>query len=110
VPRPLPLGLGVFGALSIYQMRTESWAGMIFGISWLALIAVLLSWFARQRQWGPRHQLALVAVALGLRMARIRADSVRRVRRPGPLGREHRIREKSGFAALGHIDSPERVT
>jgi hypothetical protein len=65
VPRPLPLGLGVFVALSIYQIRTESWAGMVFGIAWVALLAVPLSWFARQRQWGPRHQLALVAAALG---------------------------------------------
>jgi len=65
VPRPLPLGLGVFVALGVYQVRPESWAGLVFGIVWLALLAVLLSWFARQRSWGPRHQLALVAAALG---------------------------------------------
>jgi hypothetical protein len=65
VPRPLLLGLGVFVALGIYQIRTESWAGMVFGIAWLALMAVPLSWFARQRQWRPQHQLALVAAALG---------------------------------------------
>jgi hypothetical protein len=65
VPRPLPLGLGVFVALGVYQVRPESWAGLVFGIIWLALIAVLLSWFARQRSWGPRHQLAVVAAALG---------------------------------------------
>jgi hypothetical protein len=64
VPRPLPLGLGVFVALSIYQMRTENWAGMVFGMAWLALLAILLSLFARRRQWEPRHQLALVAGAL----------------------------------------------
>jgi hypothetical protein len=65
VPRPLLLGLGVFVALGVYQVRPESWAGLVFGIIWLALIAVLLSWFARQRSWGPRHQLAVVAAALG---------------------------------------------
>jgi len=65
VPRPLLLGLGVFVALAIYQVRAESWAGMVFGIFWLALMVVLLFWFARQRSWGPRHQLALVAAALG---------------------------------------------
>jgi hypothetical protein len=65
VPPPLPLGLGVFVALGIYQMRAESWAGMVFGIAWLALLAVLLSWFALQRSWGSQHQLALVAAALG---------------------------------------------
>jgi hypothetical protein len=51
--------------LGVYQVRPESWAGLVFGIVWLALLAVLLSWFARQRSWGPRHQLALVAAALG---------------------------------------------
>ena len=65
VPRPLPLGLGVFVALGIYQVRPESWAGLLFGMVWLALIAGLLFWFARQCAWGPRHQLALVAAALG---------------------------------------------
>lgn len=35
-----------------------------YGIAWLTLLAVLLSWFARQRSWGPRHLLALVAAAL----------------------------------------------
>ena len=65
VPRPLPLGLGVFVALGIYQIRPESWAGLVFGMLWLALIAGLLFWFARQRAWGPRHRLALVAAALG---------------------------------------------
>jgi hypothetical protein len=34
-------------------------------MAWLALLGVLLFWFARQRSWGPRHQLALVAAALG---------------------------------------------
>jgi hypothetical protein len=42
VPRPLLLGLGVFVALAIYQVRAESWAGVVFGIAWLALLAVLL--------------------------------------------------------------------
>jgi hypothetical protein len=65
VPRPLLVGLCVLVALGIYQMRPESWGGFAFGIVWLALLAVLLSWFARQRSWGPRHQLALVAAALG---------------------------------------------
>ena len=37
----------------------------MFGIVWLAMLAVLLFWFARQRSWGPRHELALVAAALG---------------------------------------------
>ena len=64
VPRPLLLGLGVFVALGIYQLRPESWAGLVFGVVWLALLAGLLSWFARQRSWGPRHRLALVAAAL----------------------------------------------
>ena len=65
VPRPLLLGVGGFVALGVYQVRPESWAGVVFGIAWLALLAVLLFWFARQRSWGPRHQLALVAAALG---------------------------------------------
>ena len=65
VPRPLLLGLGAFVALSVYQVRPESWAGFVFGIVWLALLAVLLFWFARQRSWGPRHELALIAAALG---------------------------------------------
>jgi hypothetical protein len=64
VPRPLPLGLGVFTALGVYQVRPESWGGFVFGIAWLTLLAVLLCWFARQRLWGPRHLLALVAAAL----------------------------------------------
>ena len=54
VPRPLHLGLGVFVALGVYQVRPESWAGLVFGIAWLALLAGLLLWFARQRSWGPR--------------------------------------------------------
>jgi peptidoglycan/LPS O-acetylase OafA/YrhL len=65
VPRSLLLGLGVFVALSVYQVRPESWAGFVVGIVWLAMLAVLLFWFARQRSWGPRHELALVAAALG---------------------------------------------
>jgi hypothetical protein len=65
VPRPLYVGLGGFVALGVYQVRPESWAGLMFGIAWLALLAGLLSWFARQRSWGPRHRLALVAAALG---------------------------------------------
>jgi hypothetical protein len=54
----------VFIALGVYQVRPESWGGFVFGIAWLTLLAVLLSWFARQRSWGPRHLLALVAAAL----------------------------------------------
>ena len=65
VPRPLPLGLGVFVALGVYQARPESWAGFVFGICWLALLAALLSRFARQRSWGSRSEFALVAAALG---------------------------------------------
>jgi hypothetical protein len=65
VPRPLLLGLGVFVALGVYQVRPESWVGLVFGIGWLALLAALLCWFARQRSWGPRHKLALVAATLG---------------------------------------------
>ena len=64
VPRPHRLGLGVFIALGVYQVRPESWGGFVFGIAWLTLLAVLLSWFARRRSWGPRHLLALVAAAL----------------------------------------------
>ena len=64
VPRPLPLGLGVFIALGVYQVRPESWGGFVFGIAWLTLLAVLLSCFARRRLWGPRHLRALVAAAL----------------------------------------------
>jgi hypothetical protein len=35
VPQPLLLGLGAFVALSVYQVRPESWAGFVFGIVWL---------------------------------------------------------------------------
>jgi hypothetical protein len=52
------LGLGVFVALRVYQVRSETWAGFVFGMAWLALLGVLLFWFARQRSWEPRHQLA----------------------------------------------------
>ena len=55
----------MFIALGVYQVRPESWAGLVFGIAWLALFAGLLFWFARQRSWGRPHQLALVAAALG---------------------------------------------
>jgi hypothetical protein len=65
VPRPLHLGLGLLLALGVYQVRPESWAGLVFGIAWFALFAGLLLWFARQRSWGPPHLLALVAAALG---------------------------------------------
>ena len=65
VPRPPHLGVGVFLALGVYQVRPESWAGLVFGIAWFTLFAGLLLWFARQRSWGPPHQLALVAAALG---------------------------------------------
>jgi hypothetical protein len=65
VPRPPHLGLNLFLALGVYQVRPESWAGLLFGIAWLALLAGLMFWFARQRSWGPPHQLALVAAALG---------------------------------------------
>jgi peptidoglycan/LPS O-acetylase OafA/YrhL len=65
IPRPLALGLGVFVALRVYQVRSETWTGFVFGMAWLALPGVLLFWFARQRSWEPRHQLALVAAALG---------------------------------------------
>ena len=61
VLRPLPLGLVAFLAMGVYQVRPESCGGFVFGIAWLTLLAVLMSWFARQRSWGPRHQLALVA-------------------------------------------------
>jgi hypothetical protein len=64
VPRPAVLGVAVFAALAVYQLREETWTGLAFGVGWLALLAAGLAHLARQRGWGRAHELAVVAAAL----------------------------------------------
>lgn len=65
VPNPWLLGAGTFVVASIFFARPENWiGGVIMGAVLLAVAAVFVVHWSRQRGWGIRHQLALAAGAL----------------------------------------------
>ncbi len=65
VPNPWLLGVGSFVVASMFFALLENWfGGVIMGVALLAVAAVLVAHWSRQRGWNIRHQLALTAGAL----------------------------------------------
>jgi hypothetical protein len=63
-PRPWPVAVVAFAAALLLGWRSETWAGVAFGVVVVTAMAVLVARWSRRSGWGAAHRLALAGAAL----------------------------------------------